>query len=83
MSKSDLNMSDLKNLEAEILGAVEAAGDEAALEAVRVASLGKKGSLSEKMKTLGSMSPILLTDSSSEAERVLRICQQRLAMPNR
>ncbi|WP_312795348.1 phenylalanine--tRNA ligase subunit alpha [Tianweitania sp.] len=35
---------------------IHAAGDEASLEAVRVAALGKKGSISEKLKTLGGMS---------------------------
>ncbi|MFC7052270.1 phenylalanine--tRNA ligase subunit alpha [Hansschlegelia quercus] len=47
----------LNALEADVLAAVEAAVDEAALEAVRVAALGKKGSVSEKMKTLGGMDP--------------------------
>ena len=32
-------------------------GDEAALEAARVDLLGKKGSISEALKTLGAMSP--------------------------
>jgi phenylalanyl-tRNA synthetase alpha chain len=50
-------MSDLQSLETEILTAVEGAGDEAALEAVRVAALGKKGSVSDLLKTLGAMSP--------------------------
>ena len=50
-------MSDLKTLETEILAAIEGAGDEAALEAVRVGAIGKKGSISEKMKTLGKMTP--------------------------
>ena len=36
---------------------VAAAADEAALEAVRVAALGKKGSVSALLKTLGTMSP--------------------------
>ena len=34
-----------------------AAADEAALEAVRVAALGKKGTISEQMKGLGALSP--------------------------
>ena len=34
-----------------------AAPDEQAIEAVRVAALGKKGSVSELLKTLGSMTP--------------------------
>jgi phenylalanyl-tRNA synthetase alpha chain len=50
-------MSNLEQLEREIIGAIEAAPDEAALEAVRVAALGKKGSVSELLKTLGSMTP--------------------------
>src|ERR1700731_844365 len=52
-----LSMSDLGQLETETLAAMAAATDEAALEAVRVAALGKKGSVSELLKTLGSMSP--------------------------
>lgn len=45
----------LEDLEQELLATVDAAGDEAALEAVRVAALGKKGSISELMKGLGGM----------------------------
>jgi len=47
----------LDTLERETLAQVNAAADEAALEAVRVAALGKKGSISEQMKGLGAMSP--------------------------
>lgn len=50
-------MSDISQLENEILPAVAAAQDEAALEAVRVAALGKKGSISALLATLGKMSP--------------------------
>jgi phenylalanyl-tRNA synthetase alpha chain len=50
-------MSDLQALETETLGAVAAAADEAALEAVRVGALGKKGSISALLSTLGKMSP--------------------------
>jgi phenylalanyl-tRNA synthetase alpha chain len=50
-------MPDPNTLEQDILGAVAAAPDEAALEAVRVAALGKKGSVSELLKTLGAMTP--------------------------
>jgi phenylalanyl-tRNA synthetase alpha chain len=50
-------MSDLKKLEADTLAAIEAAKDEAALEAARVAALGKKGAISELLKTLGTMTP--------------------------
>jgi phenylalanyl-tRNA synthetase alpha chain len=50
-------MTDLNTLEAEATAAVAAAGDLPALEAVRVAALGKTGSISGLLKTLGSMSP--------------------------
>ena len=50
-------MSDLNALEAETLSAIAAAADEAALESVRVGALGKKGSISALLVTLGKMSP--------------------------
>ncbi len=50
-------MSDLEALRERILADVAGAGDEQAIEAVRVAALGKKGAVSEKLKTLGSMTP--------------------------
>ncbi|HEY4125921.1 MAG TPA: phenylalanine--tRNA ligase subunit alpha [Rhizomicrobium sp.] len=50
-------MSDIPSLEREITSALDAARDEASLEAVRVGALGKKGSVSELLKTLGAMSP--------------------------
>src|SRR3954470_6619100 len=50
-------MSDLAKLESDILADIAAASDEAALEAVRVAALGKKGSISALLSTLGKMSP--------------------------
>ncbi|HSM42475.1 MAG TPA: phenylalanine--tRNA ligase subunit alpha [Afifellaceae bacterium] len=50
-------MSELESLEQELLSAIFAAGDERSLEEVRIAALGKKGSVSEKLKTLGKMSP--------------------------
>jgi phenylalanyl-tRNA synthetase alpha chain len=50
-------MSDTAQLEQEILSAVAAAGDEAALETVRIAALGKSGSVTALLKTLGAMAP--------------------------
>src|SRR3982750_545045 len=50
-------MTDISALETEISSAIAAAADEAALEAVRVAALGKSGSVSALLKTLGGMSP--------------------------
>ena len=48
-------MSDLAALQRETLAAIEAADDEGALEAVRVAALGKKGSISALLATLGKL----------------------------
>lgn len=50
-------MSDLATLEQSILDQIASAADEAALEAVRVSALGKKGSISALLATLGKMSP--------------------------
>src|SRR5262245_46210162 len=50
-------MSNLKTLEDKLMTDVAAAADEAALDAVRVAALGKSGSVSALLKTLGAMSP--------------------------
>ena len=50
-------MSDTAQLETQILAEVAAAADEPALEAVRVAALGKQGSISALLKTLGAMAP--------------------------
>src|SRR3954451_17603973 len=55
--RKNLAVSDLAKLEQSILSQIAAASDEAALEAVRVAALGKKGSISALLSTLGKMSP--------------------------
>ena len=46
-----------ETLQAELLTAIDAAATPEALEAVRVAALGKSGSVSALMKTLGGMAP--------------------------
>src|SRR3546814_10069623 len=50
-------MDDYTTLESEARARIAAAGDLAALEALRVEYLGKQGSVSGLLKTLGSMSP--------------------------
>nr|WP_249168153.1 phenylalanine--tRNA ligase subunit alpha [Bradyrhizobium elkanii] len=52
-----MTVSDLATLEQSILDQIASAADEAALEAVRVSALGKKGSISALLATLGKMSP--------------------------
>ena len=47
----------IATLRAELSAAIAEAGDEAALDAVRVSALGKKGSVSALLASLGSMAP--------------------------
>jgi phenylalanyl-tRNA synthetase alpha chain len=51
-----MKMTDIDTLERDLIAKIDAASSEAALEEVRVAALGKKGAVSQQMKTLGKMS---------------------------
>ncbi len=50
-------MSDIQALQAQLVSDIEAAADTDALEALRVGALGKAGSVTGLLKTLGSMTP--------------------------
>ncbi|EEW24783.1 phenylalanine--tRNA ligase subunit alpha [Rhodobacter ferrooxidans] len=50
-------MTDLATLRGKYIAAISASKDEAALEDVRLAALGKKGEISLKMRELGQMAP--------------------------
>jgi phenylalanyl-tRNA synthetase alpha chain len=50
-------MTDLSQLEADLAARIDGAADATGLEAVRVEALGKSGSISELLKSLGKMSP--------------------------
>ena len=50
-------MSDIEAIQTQLLGDIEAAADANAVEALRVAALGKAGSITALLKTLGGMSP--------------------------
>jgi phenylalanyl-tRNA synthetase alpha chain len=50
-------MTEFVSLETDLVTAISAAADEAALEAIRIAVLGKSGSISALLKTLGTMTP--------------------------
>ncbi|MBX7458875.1 phenylalanine--tRNA ligase subunit alpha [Qipengyuania sp. 1NDH17] len=50
-------MTDLAQLQSDALARIEAADDAEALEALRIEFLGKQGSISALMKTLGKMTP--------------------------
>jgi phenylalanyl-tRNA synthetase alpha chain len=57
MATDDLATKDLQELESGLMADIAAAGDEQAIEAVRIAAIGKKGAVTERMKTLGKMTP--------------------------
>ena len=65
----------LEDLESGILDAVAEAADEATLETVRVNALGKKGAVSERMKSLGSMDP----EARKGAGQALNALKDRIA----
>jgi phenylalanyl-tRNA synthetase alpha chain len=67
-------MTDLTTLEADVLAQVAAAGDLAALDAVRVSALGKTGSVSGLLKTLGAMSP----DERKERGAAINLLRDRV-----
>jgi phenylalanyl-tRNA synthetase alpha chain len=50
-------MSDIESLNTALLASIDAANDSDALENVRVAALGKQGSVSALLKSLGGMTP--------------------------
>ena len=66
-------MTDLTLLEADVLAQIAAAGDLAALDAVRVSALGKTGSISGLLKTLGAMSP----DERKERGAAINVLRDR------
>ncbi len=49
-------MTDLNQMQHELLGSIEAADSQIGLESLRVAALGKQGQITTLLKTLGSMS---------------------------
>jgi phenylalanyl-tRNA synthetase alpha chain len=81
-------MDGLDTLKAKYLSAVATAADEAALEEVRLAALGKKGEISAMMATLGKMDPdarkaagASLNALKDEIDAALAPARQALPMP--
>ena len=66
---------DLSSLKKELLTAVEAAKDLTALDEVRVSALGKKGRITDLMKTLGALAP----DVRKERGAALNILKDEIA----
>jgi phenylalanyl-tRNA synthetase alpha chain len=50
-------MSDVTQLQQQLLAGIAAAADEGAVETVRIAALGRNGSITALLKTLGTMTP--------------------------
>ncbi len=68
-------MEDLDHLRSSLITEVAAAGDLDALEAVRVRALGKKGAVTQRMKTLGGLEP----EARKTAGQALNIVKDALA----
>jgi phenylalanyl-tRNA synthetase alpha chain len=64
------SLDELEDLHAELLGQVLDAGDAAALEAVRVATLGRKGRITQMMKGLGGLEPELRRETGARLNRI-------------
>ena len=63
-------MTDIAPLETQILAEIAKAGDEAALETVRVSALGKSGSVTALLKTLGTLPPDERKNSRPADQRI-------------
>ncbi len=69
-----MEMPDVGKLQADLIRAVEAAADLDALEAARVAALGRKGQLTQFMKNLGGLDP----DARKAAGQALNQAKDRI-----
>jgi phenylalanyl-tRNA synthetase alpha chain len=72
---TDLSEDSLEALEAELAGRIDGAGDLDALEAVRIATLGRRGLLTERLKDLGRMEP----EARRAAGQALNALKERLS----
>ncbi|CAN7551807.1 phenylalanine--tRNA ligase subunit alpha [Bosea sp. LjRoot237] len=72
-------MNDIDTLRDSLVGEIEAASDEAALEQLRIAALGKTGSVSGLLKTLGTMTPDERKEQGPRINGLRDIVQQALA----
>jgi phenylalanyl-tRNA synthetase alpha chain len=71
-----MKMTDTLQVETDLLARVAAASDEASLEAVRVAALGKSGTISGLLASLGKMQP----DDRKVAGQAFNILRDRVQM---
>ncbi len=69
-----MELPDLDKLQADLLQTIENAPDLDALEAARVAALGRKGQLTQSMKSLGGLAP----DDRKQAGQALNQAKERI-----
>ena len=72
-------MNDIDTLRDSLVGEIEAASDETALEQLRIAALGKSGSVSGLLKTLGTMTPEERKEQGPRINGLRDIVQQAIA----
>jgi phenylalanyl-tRNA synthetase alpha chain len=70
-----MHMENLEELRTSLTEQIEAAGDIETLETIRVQALGKKGQVTQLMKTLGGLSP----DERREAGQALNVVKAALS----
>ena len=68
-------MDNIQNLKTEIISSIDNAGDLKALDDIRVSALGKKGKITDMMKSLGSLS----VEEKKEAGKTLNILKGEVA----
>ena len=72
------NMTSLSDLVSKAASAIDAAEDLAALDAVRVSYLGKKGEITARLKTLGQLPPDQRSAAGQEINQAKQAVQQHL-----
>lgn len=76
---TSLPVTDLAALQQDLLASIRAAVDSAALEDIRIAVMGKKGQLTELMKSLGTLPPDARKEQGAALNRLKDIVTDELA----
>ena len=71
-------MTSLRDLVSKAATEIDAASDLAALDAVRVSYLGKKGEITARLKTLGQLAPEERSAAGKEINQAKQAVQQAL-----
>lgn len=76
---TSLPVTDLAILQQDLLASIKAAADSAALEDIRIAVMGKKGQLTDLMKSLGTLPPDARKEQGAALNRLKDIVTEQLA----